>query len=146
MLSGLSERKAVVKTFKVYFDGGTNGSNLKRQTGYGSWEIIFNGFSKREERIQFEMMGEQRITNNVAEYLSLRAALEWLKSVQLKHGYEVVVSGDSQLVLFTLTGRYKTKAAHLIPLRDSCRQLLNEFGAWDCEWNPRKNSVARFGH
>lgn len=135
-----------MKTFNVYFDGGTNGSNLVRQTGYGSWEITFNGFSKRTERVQFGMLGEQRITNNVAEYLSLRSALEWLQSVKLKREYGIIISGDSQLVLFGLDGRYKTKAAHLIPLRDSCRALLNDFGIWHCVWKPRKESVERFGH
>lgn len=131
------------QTFKVYFDGGTS----KDDNGYGSWEVIWNGFSKKVSRELFEAKRfGRRITNNTAEYMSLLKALEWLQSVSNKEQYSVVISGDSQLVLYTLSGGYKTHKPHLQSLRDQCRNLLVGFDYYNTEWKARKNSVERFGH
>lgn len=129
--------------FQIYFDGGT----CANSNGYGSWEVRWNGFSKKVSRTQFnsQKLG-LHISNNVAEYLALTVALEWLKSVKDKHGYRILIHGDSQLVLKTLTGEFKTKAAHLIPLRDVCRYLLKDFSGFKTQWQGRAHNVERFGH
>ena len=139
-------------TFNIYFDGGTIGINTTigkgcSGNGYGSWEVEWNGFKKSASRVPF--LGHQfgmNITNNTAEYLSLLGALKFLKSVQNKREYTVKIHGDSQLVLFTLSGRYKTKKPHLKTFRDRCRKLLEGFSDFEVEWQGRINNVRRFGH
>lgn len=134
-------------TFNIYFDGGTNGSPQGNHGGYGSWEIVWNGFSKKVSRAQFtnETFG-LKITNNVAEYLSLIGALVWLQSVKEKGDYHVKIHGDSQLVLKQLTGEYKIKTEHLRYFHGQCKNLLSKFGKWETCWQKRLNNVRRFGH
>jgi ribonuclease HI len=63
-------------------------------------------------------------TNNIAEYegllLGLRRALEL-------GAREVEVVADSELMIRQLEGRYKARAAHLLPLWEESRQLLSRF-------------------
>jgi len=58
-----------------------------------------------------EGLGET--TNNVAEYT---AALEGLKKAAELGATEVLLRSDSQLLIHQLTGKYRVKAAHLVPL------------------------------
>ena len=58
-----------------------------------------------------EGLGET--TNNVAEYT---AAVEGLKRAAELGATEVLVRSDSQLMVYQLTGRYRVKTAHLVPL------------------------------
>ena len=85
------------------------------------------------------------VTNNVAEWLSLIGALEWLQSVKGRDQYELKIIGDSQLVLFCLNGRWKARKPHLKILRDRALELLKGF-RWDVEWQARCHNVNRFGH
>lgn len=124
-------------TFKIYFDGGAKDNRY----GYGSWEVEFNGFSKKVGR---ENYGET--TNNVAEYQALLNALNWLRSVVAKQDYKVEIYGDSKLVLYQILQRWKTKKPHLRPFRDACREILSQFSKWTATWQPRIHSVHRFGH
>lgn len=130
-------------TFRVFFDGGTNAN---RKDGYGSWQVLWNGFGKTVSRVEFthEQYG-QVVTNNVAEYLSLVGALKFLQTVRERENYRVIISGDSQLVLNQVKGAFKCHKPHLQSLRDRCHNLLNGF-SFKCEWRPRRESVTRFGH
>ena len=52
-------------------------------------------------------------TNNVAEYTGLLAALEWA----VREGVgRLDVRSDSELLVKQLSGQYKVKAPHLVPL------------------------------
>jgi len=63
-------------------------------------------------------------TNNVAEYEAIIHALEWL-SVS---GVPVVaLYSDSQLVIYQLTGRYRVRKPHLVPLYDTVMNLVERF-------------------
>lgn len=130
-------------TFNIYFDGGSHGTH-----GYGSWEVTWQGFSKKVSREKYFNHAHNlpSITNNSAEYLSLLGALEWLWSVKDKKNYKVKIFGDSQLVLFTLSGRYKTKKAHLKIFRDRCLERLAGYADWETIWQERTANVRRFGH
>lgn len=130
--------------FNVYFDGGTSPGS---SDGYGSWEVQFNGFSKRVQRQPFLKSDHGRaITNNVAEYLSLLGALEWLQSVQGKEHYSVHITGDSMLVINQVNQNWRVRKHHLQKLVDRCCLLLEDFKDWKTEWKPRKYSMSRFGH
>ena len=64
-------------------------------------------------------------TNNVAEYRSLIAALEWAK----KHGYRRVhIRSDSLLLVQQMLGAFKVKNPGLQSLHAKARLLANEIG------------------
>jgi ribonuclease HI len=69
-------------------------------------------------------------TSNVAEYQALIAGLTWLREC----GYTGIhVRGDSQLVIYQLTGRYRVNSLALRPLHAEAAALARELGvqlAW----------------
>lgn len=133
--------------FTLYFDGGTNGPNLiAKLGGYGSWLIEFNGFSVRRDRVQFEYDLHGRVTNNVAEYLSLLHGLRWLESVESKDEFRVLIVGDSQLVLNQIAGTWKCKHERMRQHLAEATRRLSEFAHYSCLWEPRNKNVERFGH
>ncbi len=78
-------------------------------------------------------------TNNVAEYAGVIALLKRLKELRIENP---LIRGNSRLVIKQLTGEFKVKSPHLIPLYLEAKELADEVGA-SFEWVPRgKNSVA----
>lgn len=137
--------KTPANTFNIYFDGGTIGSP-KGPDGYGSWDVEWNGFSKRVSRQPFLAAGVcHAVTNNVAEWLALKCALMWLGSVKHKERHSLKIFGDSKLVINQLTGSWKVKNKNLAELKEHCLHYLQGF-AWVATWKPRAESVVRFGH
>jgi len=129
--------------FNVYFDGGGS-----YDFAYGSFEIEFNGFKVNRHRMPFRSYNVNgiKLSSNVAEYLSLIAALRWLEKVKEKDKYLVNMWGDSKLVTSQVAGGYRCHKPHLAVLRDICRNILKDFGDWRIYWHSRTNSVSRFGH
>lgn len=76
-------------------------------------------------------------THNIAEYQALILGL----LLALKHGArDVVVKGDSTLVVRQVKGEWKTKHPTLRPLRTKACDLLAQFDNWRVEWIPRKEN------
>jgi ribonuclease HI len=69
-----------------------------------------------------EGLGET--TNNVAEYT---AAIEGLKRAADLGATEVLLRSDSQLLINQITGRYRVKTAHLVPLHREVLRLARVF-------------------
>ncbi len=65
-----------------------------------------------------------RTTNNVAEYSALIRALEEARALG---GATIKIFTDSELMAHQLNGRYKVKAAHLLPLYQRACRLLAMF-------------------
>ena len=63
-------------------------------------------------------------TNNVAEYEAIIHALEWLSVSGVP---AVAMYSDSQLVMYQLTGRYRVRKPHLVPLYNSTMNLVERF-------------------
>jgi ribonuclease HI len=63
-------------------------------------------------------------TNNVAEYRALIAGLDAAREFGPRR---VVVRADSELIIRQLEGRYKVKSAHLKPLFEEARDILEQF-------------------
>lgn len=86
-------------------------------------------------------------TNNIAEYKALIFALEWLKD--FSKGIRVAnvfFNLDSQLVVNQLTGKFKIKSRHLLPLILKIKELEKDFsGRLVYKSIPRaKNKIADF--
>lgn len=84
------------------------------------------------------------ITNNLAEYHAVLAALRW--AVARKHrfihaGVRVLVRTDSQLIARQIAGTWQCGTPHLIPLCNEARGLLDQLDG-TIEWIPRAENDA----
>ena len=78
-------------------------------------------------------------TNNVAEYTGLIRALEWL----LANNYEnenIIIKGDSLLVIHQIKREFKIKAPTIIPLYRKAMCLISNFKNIQVEWIPREQN------
>jgi ribonuclease HI len=80
----------------------------------------------------------EEATNNVAEYMGVIRALEWLLE-EGKRG-DVRIRGDSLLVVKQLAGKYAVKAERLRPLYTRAVELLSNFASAKFEWIPRERN------
>ena len=78
-------------------------------------------------------------TNNVAEYVALTRALEWLIQRNLLPE-RIEIRSDSQLVVNQLMGSYKVRAKRIIPLYSKVMQLKSEFHDLQIRWVPREKN------
>src|SRR5688572_18071527 len=78
-------------------------------------------------------------TNNVAEYTGVLKALEWADREGLA-GEEILVRGDSELVIRQLKGEYKVKSPSIIDLFNRVRTLARAFSKLTFEWVPREKN------
>ena len=127
--------------YVIVFDGGAIGNP---GLGYGSYQIVGADGVVAEPRLEF---GDQ-VTNNQAEYRTLIRALE---DMHERLGPDVsqttlAVRGDSQLVINTVTGRWKVRHPDLQPLHRRAAELLGGFGRVDVAWHRRHASVRVLGH
>jgi len=77
-------------------------------------------------------------TNNVAEYVAATRPLEWLAS----RGYtgEVILIGDSQLVIRQMQGAYEVRAEHLKAYHEHLARLAARFRRLEFRWVPREEN------
>jgi ribonuclease HI len=83
-----------------------------------------------------EGLGET--TNNVAEYT---AAIRGLEEAKRLGATSVDLRSDSQLLINQLTGRYRVKTAHLVPLHRRVRELAVGFDRVTFAHVPRERNV-----
>jgi probable phosphoglycerate mutase len=96
----------------AYCDGGSRGN--PGPAGYG---VFVEGPDQEKLAELSEYLGN--VTNNVAEYSGLLAALEW--ALESGHGRLRVVS-DSELMVKQMQGRYKVNSADLRPLWEEAKR------------------------
>jgi ribonuclease HI len=78
-------------------------------------------------------------SNNVAEYTAVIKGLEWL--IRGNHNDEnIIVRGDSKLVIFQIKGKYKVKAQRIIPLYNKLIALIPKFKYINFEWVSREEN------
>ena len=77
-----------------------------------------------------------KCTNNQAEYEALVIGLEILMELRAQEAH---IIGDSQLVLWQLTGEYKCNILLLAPNYTASTQLLDSFHSVDFECVPRES-------
>lgn len=132
---------SATQPYVIVFDGGAIGNPGK---GYGSFSINGPGGFKLRERMEYG----DNITNNVAEYRTLIAALERLSRVlgDQAQAATVRIHGDSALVINQVNRDWKVKKPNLLPLRDEVIHLLSRFAAFHLTWHDRRESVRELGH
>jgi ribonuclease HI len=103
--------------------------NIRVNKIYEEAGIAFDPFSKES-------------SNNIAEYVGLIKALEWL----FNNGYNkstIRIQGDSQLIINQLSGRYRVRSEKLMPYYKRTKMLIKNFENLLIEWIARdKNKEA----
>ncbi|MGH9379892.1 MAG: ribonuclease HI family protein [Thermoanaerobaculia bacterium] len=103
---------------RAWIDGASRGN--PGEAGFG---VLFELGDQAHEITGF--LG--RTTNNVAEYCALVAALTYAAERGVKR---LGVRSDSELLVKQLTGEYKVKASHLVPLFLEVLRLKRGFEAF----------------
>lgn len=104
----------------VYFDGGARGN--PGPAGIGA--VVLDPVTDPPTRLASVSEYIGSTTNNVAEYRALIAGLE---AARVFPAHAVEVRGDSLLVIKQVEGTWKVKQAHLRPLVDDVRRLLDGY-------------------
>jgi ribonuclease HI len=135
---------APARPIEIIFDGGSKGNP---GFGYGSYALRWPGRTEQIVQLKFG----NRVTNNEAEYDTLIAALEATLKRLREDGADpktaqLIVRGDSLLVLNQIRGEWKCKEQRLRTRRDHARQLLTDFGESHLIHHKRAKSVAVLGH
>ena len=119
--------------FILQFDGGSRGN----PGNGGAGAVIF-----KETKQQAEEKEEQAInlvevwagywylgsgvTNNVAEYTGLVQGLRHVLEMNLPSSTQLLVQGDSELIIKQIKGTYRTRNAKLKLLNDNARELIDK--------------------
>lgn len=82
-------------------------------------------------------------TNNVAEYFALGVGLKSvLELMDFGEPSELLVRGDSQLVVKQMLGEWQCKKEHLQALATKCQAVIEKIESYKCkvklEWIPRE--------
>ena len=118
--------------YEANFDGSSKGNPGPSQIGF----VITNN-GKEVYSLATPIVDG---TNNVAEYKALIATAKELVEMEVD---EVVIRGDSLLVVNQVNGLWKIKKDHLKDLANDALTYLNKIPKWELEWISRdKNSAA----
>lgn len=130
LLGDWSKNFNLDKEWKMYFDGATGPTN-PGQSGYGA--VLYRNSEEVDTRSQ--RIGHA--TSNTAEYRGLIAGLE----MAFAHGVEeLIVCGDSQLIIRQVFRGMRVLTPHLEPLRDQARDLISRFKFVADAWISREHN------
>lgn len=135
--------------YTIVFDGGSIGNPGR---GYGSYAVANNAVSAQPAGWQIKRLNYPgRVTNNEAEYDTLIAALQTLPETLSAAGQEplqttVDVRGDSLLVIYQVTNRWKAHEPRMAERRDKVIALARQFKRVSFTHHPRAQSVKILGH
>lgn len=119
------------------FDGSCEPKN---PGGTGGWGYVIYDATRPDHELATGyglLPASPTMTNNVAEYT---AALECLRRfVALELDGSLVLRGDSKLVIEQMSGRWRVKAGHYIPVyREAAALVLAHRIPVRWEWVPRE--------
>jgi ribonuclease HI len=128
----------------VVFDGGSRGNP---GPAYGTYALQFGDEPPQMSHLEFE----NEMTNNEAEYEVLIRSLEDLRGRIAAMGaeprqYEVVVQGDSRLVINQVTGAWKARDPRMLQRRNRVRELVRSFGRVSFQQRQREEIEKVLGH
>jgi ribonuclease HI len=118
-----AESNAPPAAYRANIDGGSRGN-----PGPASYGVVIR--DPRGEVVAKLKKYIGRMTNNVAEYYGLIAALDYAQS----HGIRALrVESDSELLVRQMRGQYKVKSAELRPLFERARKMSHAFASFKIE-------------
>jgi ribonuclease HI len=122
----------------LHFDGGSRGNPGHSAGGFH----LFPYDRSLDIRGAEPMTGDR--TNNEAEYfgliVGLRAAIAQHEQTPMRN---LVIHGDSSLVVNQISGDWAVKAEHLMPLFDEARALMKRLPRCSINWHRRtENTIA----
>ena len=119
----------------IYFDGLCRPKNPGGVATYG-YLIYQDG---KKVKSGYGVIGSGAgMTNNVAEYTALRQAAEWVS--QNNPDKEIVIKGDSQLVILQMNGTWQVRSATSKKFVPEIRRLL-EGRNTHFIWIPREQNI-----
>lgn len=113
--------------FVVHFDGGSR-SKTKRS---GCGAVLYDPLGEELDNVTQSL---PHCTNNVAEYQGLIVGLDLARQWRI---VDLVVRGDSKLVIDQVNGNWKVNYPHLLQLRDAARRSMEHFESITLEHVPR---------
>jgi ribonuclease HI len=118
-----AESTASAAAYRANIDGGSRGN-----PGPASYGVVIR--NPRGEVVAKLKKYIGRMTNNVAEYYGLIAALDYAQS----HGIRALrVESDSELLVRQMRGQYKVKSAELRPLFERARKMAQTVNSFKIE-------------
>ena len=130
------KRKATTRKIEAFFDGAID-VNPGGRIGAGVY--IIDGDNEITRAIGREPAPDNTV--NVAEYLGIIEVLEMLADCQ---ACEIVIHGDSKLVINQLNGYWRALSGPYLPYYEKAKKLLNELrqnNVVDIKWIPRECNV-----
>jgi len=119
-LFGEPEPQAKPAAYRANIDGGSRGN-----PGPASYGVIIR--DPKGEVIARLKKYIGRMTNNVAEYYGLIAALDYAQS---NHIRALRIESDSELLVKQMRGQYKVKSADLKPLFERAKKMSQSFASF----------------
>lgn len=117
------EAKPAPATHRANIDGGSRGN-----PGPAAYGVLIR--DARGEVVAQLKKYIGRMTNNVAEYYGLIAAMDYAQS----HGIRALrVESDSELLVKQMRGQYKVKSADLQPLFERAKKMSQAFDVFRIE-------------
>jgi ribonuclease HI len=118
-----AEPKPAAAAYRINIDGGSRGN--PGPAAYGV--VIRDGRGEIVANLK-KYIG--RMTNNVAEYYGLIAALDYAESHSLK---AIRIESDSELLVKQMRGQYKVKSEDLRPLFERAVKMSKTFDSFRIE-------------
>src|SRR6266704_629451 len=119
-LFGDPDPQAKPAAYRANIDGGSRGN-----TGPASYGVVIR--DPKGEVIARLKKYIGRMTNNVAEYYGLIAALDYAQSHQIR---ALRIESDSELLVKQMRGQYKVKSADLKPLFERAKKMSQSFASF----------------
>ncbi len=129
-------RLSLSTSWTLYFDGSCEPTNPGGTAAYG-WVLYTPDGIVASSGSGVHCRG-QGATNNVAEWAGVEAGVKHFTSAGLNGG--LLIKGDSRLVIYQLTGRYRCHKPHLAAFRDRVLDLLEGVN-WSALWIPREKNT-----
>ncbi|MBS3782597.1 MAG: reverse transcriptase-like protein [Candidatus Thermoplasmatota archaeon] len=77
-------------------------------------------------REDYNILLDERVTNNYAEYMAVIKGLKWIKDSDLEFG-KIIVRSDSQLVVKQVNGEWSVNSDNLKDLHKEVKELIRYF-------------------
>lgn len=125
---------------EAYFDGCCEPVNPGGTAAYGV--VILKNRQKIWEtsKVFVPRAGREKETsNNVAEYSGFKAVLDYLVAHDMAKA-QVIVYGDSKLVIMQMFGNWRIKFGYYVPIAQTCKAMLKQFPYITGKWIPREQN------